>query len=69
MGDCVCRDEVIGPDRRAVSDFTTDELVFELSTRERVRVSYADWGARVSVEADGPATVLVIGLRVADGSR
>lgn len=60
MGDCACRDEVIGPVRKVVSEFMTGELVDELASRDWVRASFADRGARVSVEVDGPATVLVI---------
>ena len=53
-------DRVCGPDERALSEFATTELLDELASREGVGVSYADAGARVSVEADGPATVLVV---------
>lgn len=55
MGDRVC-----GPDERALSEFATTELLDELASREGVGASYADAGAMVSVDARGPATVIVV---------
>lgn len=55
MGDRVC-----GPDERALSEFATAELLDELASRESVGASYADAGVRVSVDARGPATVIVV---------
>ena len=55
MGDRVC-----GPVERTISEFATAELVDELASREGVAASYADAGARVSVDAEGPATVIVV---------
>lgn len=53
-------DRVCGPDERALSEFATAELLDELASREGVGASYADVGARVSVDARGPATVIVV---------
>lgn len=55
MGDRVC-----GPDERTLPEFATAELLDELASREGVGTSYADAGARVSVDARGPATVIVV---------
>lgn len=55
MGDRVC-----GPDERALSEFSTAELLDELASREGVGTSYADADAWVSVDARGPATVIVV---------
>lgn len=55
MGDRVC-----GPVERAMSEFATAELVDELASREGFAASYANAGARVSVDVGGPATVIVV---------
>ena len=52
--------DIVAPASRAISGFTTTELLDELAVREGVRLSYAAGGASVSVSADGPATVVVV---------
>lgn len=51
--------DIVAPASRAISGFTTAELLDELAVREGVMLSYAAEGASMSVSADGPATIVV----------
>lgn len=51
---------VCGPVEKALPEFATAELLDELASREGVGTSYADADAWVSVDARGPATVIVV---------
>lgn len=55
MGDRVC-----GPAERALSEFSTAELLDELAARKGVRASHAAAGACLAVDTRGPATVIVV---------
>lgn len=52
--------DIVAPASRAISGFTTMELLDELAIRDGVRLSYAAEGVSMSVSADGPATVVVV---------
>lgn len=51
---------MVGPERKALCEFSTEEIVSELSQRARVRRSRAACGAYLSVAEEGPVDVLVV---------
>lgn len=50
----------VGPERKALCEFSTEEIVSELSQRAGVRRSRAARGAFLTVAEEGPADVLVV---------
>lgn len=50
----------VGPERKALCEFSTEEIVSELSRRAGVRRSRAARGAFLTVAEEGPADVLVV---------
>lgn len=50
----------VGPERKALCEFSTEEIVSELSRRAVVRRSRAACGAFLTVTEEGPADVLVV---------
>lgn len=50
----------VGPERKALCEFSTEEIVSELSRRAGVRRSRAARGAFLTVVEEGPADVLAV---------
>ena len=51
--------DIVKPAEKAIAAFSTSELLDELRLREGVHTSFAAEGASVSINASGPATVIV----------
>lgn len=50
----------VGPERKALCEFSTEEIVSELSRRAGVRRSRAACRAYLSVAEEGPVDILVV---------
>lgn len=50
----------VGPERKALYEFSTEEIVSELTGRAGVKRSIADIGAHLTVWEEGPVDIIVV---------